>query len=84
MANLLYIDQRRLYFWKISCICFFFLLFSVTAYAQNISGKVVEQHDLGSHTLFIAEVVDAKLLSDNEPLTYADYQNNVKPIRKNE
>ncbi len=44
-----------------------------------ISGKVVEQHDLGSHTLFIAEVVDAKLLSDNEPLTYADYQNNVKP-----
>lgn len=44
-----------------------------------ISGKVVDQTDLGSHTLFIAEVVDAKVLSDNAPLTYADYQNNVKP-----
>lgn len=32
-----------------------------------ISGKVVEQHDLGTHTLFIAEVVDAKVLSDKEP-----------------
>lgn len=48
-----------------------------------ISGKVVEQHDLGTHTLFIAEVVDAKLLSDNPPLTYADYQNHVKP-KKND
>lgn len=44
-----------------------------------ISGKVVEQHELGTHTLFIAEVVDAKLLGDNAPLTYADYQSNVKP-----
>ena len=44
-----------------------------------ISGKVVEQQDLGSHTLFIAEVVDAKLLNDHAPLTYADYQARVKP-----
>lgn len=44
-----------------------------------ISAKVVEQHDLGSHTLFIAEVVDAQTLSDNAPLTYADYQNKLKP-----
>lgn len=44
-----------------------------------ISGKVVEQHDLGSHTLFIAEVVDAELLNDKAPLTYADYQKHVKP-----
>ena len=29
-----------------------------------ISGKVVEQHDLGTHTLFIAEVVDANVWSD--------------------
>jgi len=41
--------------------------------------KVVSSQDLGSHTLFIAEVTDAKVLSDNEPLTYADYQNTVKP-----
>ncbi len=44
-----------------------------------ISGKVMESHDLGSHTLFIAEVVDAKVLSENTPLTYADYQSKVKP-----
>ena len=43
-----------------------------------ISCKVLESTDLGSHTLFIAEVVDAKLLNDNAPLTYADYQANVK------
>ena len=44
-----------------------------------ISGKVVEQHDLGTHTLFIAEVVDAKVLSDKEPITYAKYQTEIKP-----
>lgn len=44
-----------------------------------ISGKVVSQQDLGSHTLFIAEVVDAKVLNDKAPLTYADYQSRVKP-----
>lgn len=44
-----------------------------------ISGKVVEQQDLGSHTLFIAEVVDAILINDKKPLTYADYQERVKP-----
>ena len=44
-----------------------------------ISCKVVSKEDLGSHTLFIAEVEDAKLLSDKAPLTYADYQSKVKP-----
>lgn len=44
-----------------------------------ISCKVISSQDLGSHTLFVAEVTDAKLLSDNDPLTYADYQNHVKP-----
>ncbi|MBR1931288.1 MAG: flavin reductase [Lachnospiraceae bacterium] len=44
-----------------------------------ISCKVVDSQELGSHTLFIAEVVDAKLLSENAPLTYADYQTKVKP-----
>ena len=37
-----------------------------------ISGKVLEQQDLGTHTLFIAEVTDAKLLNENAPLTYQD------------
>lgn len=44
-----------------------------------ISCKVVESHELGSHTMFIAEVTDAKVLSGKNPLTYADYQSNVKP-----
>lgn len=44
-----------------------------------ISGTVIESTDLGSHTLFIAEVTDAKVLSDNAPLTYDYYQNVLKP-----
>lgn len=44
-----------------------------------LSCKVVGSQDLGSHTMFIAEVEDAKRLSETAPLTYADYQNNVKP-----
>lgn len=44
-----------------------------------ISGKVVSSQNLGSHTLFIAEVEEAKVLSEQPPLTYADYQSRVKP-----
>ena len=44
-----------------------------------ITGKVVDSMDLGSHTMFIAEIDDMKVLSDNDPLTYADYHANVKP-----
>lgn len=44
-----------------------------------LSAKVLESIDLGTHTLFIAEVVDMKILSDNEPLTYADYHKDLKP-----
>lgn len=44
-----------------------------------LSCKVVSTQDLGSHTLFVAEVVDAKVLSENVPLTYADYHSKVKP-----
>ena len=44
-----------------------------------LSCEVVSVQDLGSHTLFVAEVVDAKVLSENTPLTYADYHSKVKP-----
>lgn len=44
-----------------------------------LSCKVVEKHDLGSHTVFVGEVVDAKILNNNTPLTYAYYQENIKP-----
>lgn len=44
-----------------------------------LSCKVVESIDLESHTMFIAEVVDAQVINNNMPLTYADYQSKVKP-----
>lgn len=44
-----------------------------------LTAKVCESVELGSHTLFIAELTDAKLLSDLAPVTYADYQSKIKP-----
>ena len=44
-----------------------------------ISCRVVDSMDLGSHTLFVAEVEDGQVLSGKNPLTYADYQSRVKP-----
>lgn len=44
-----------------------------------ISAKVKDSLDLGSHTVFLAEVEDAKTLSGKAPLTYSDYQSHVKP-----
>lgn len=43
------------------------------------SGKVVEEIDCGSHTLFIAEVTEAKTLSDEKSVTYQYYFDNIKP-----
>ena len=44
-----------------------------------ISGKVISTVDCGTHTLFIAEVTDAKLLSEVPSMTYQYYFDNVKP-----
>lgn len=44
-----------------------------------ISCKVVSQTDLGTHTLFIAEIQDAQITSQNVPVTYNDYQKDIKP-----
>ena len=41
--------------------------------------RVLSKEDLGSHTLFIAEIEDAEVVSQNAPMTYGDYQNNIKP-----
>ncbi|MCR4735430.1 MAG: flavin reductase [Treponema sp.] len=43
-----------------------------------ISCKVVSQSDLDTHTLFIAEIEDAQIISQNSPVTYADYQKDIK------
>ena len=44
-----------------------------------ITAKVVEQHDLGSHTLFIGEILDGEVLSKEESCTYGYYQTSIKP-----
>jgi ferric-chelate reductase [NAD(P)H] len=42
-----------------------------------LEAKVTEKLDVGTHTLFVGEVVDAEVLSDAEPMTY-DYYHKVK------
>jgi flavin reductase (DIM6/NTAB) family NADH-FMN oxidoreductase RutF len=44
-----------------------------------ISGKVFETVDLGTHTMFLADVTDGEVLSDNKTCTYDYYQSNIKP-----
>lgn len=44
-----------------------------------ISAKVVGAHDYGTHTLFVAEVTEAKVLSSEKSVTYAYYQSYIKP-----
>lgn len=47
--------------------------------AAFISGKVVSEVDLGTHTLFLADVTDGEMLSGKEAVTYSYYQSNIKP-----
>ena len=44
-----------------------------------ISGKVFQTVDCGTHTVFFADVTDAKLLSDTPSMTYQYYFDHVKP-----
>ncbi len=44
-----------------------------------ICAKVASQVDLGTHTLFIADVTDAFILSDTPSATYAYYHAHIKP-----
>ncbi|MBR2942574.1 MAG: flavin reductase [Clostridia bacterium] len=55
-------------------------LYYLTHYANAyLSCRVVESMDLGSHTLFIAEVTDGEVLSDEAACTYSYYQSDIKP-----
>lgn len=47
-----------------------------------ISASVVSTVDLGSHTLFIADVTDGDVLSEASSATYEYYQQNIKPQPK--
>ncbi len=49
-----------------------------------LSAKVIESKDLGTHTLFLADVTDGAVLSEDESVTYSYYQKNIKtaPVAK--
>lgn len=47
-----------------------------------ISGKVISETDMGTHTMFLADVTDARILSEQEPVSYSYYQKHVKPAPK--
>jgi len=44
-----------------------------------ISCVVTKSIDLGTHTMFIARVMETKSLSDSPSITYSYYQQNIKP-----
>lgn len=44
-----------------------------------ISIKVEKTEDLGSHTMFVGEITDMEVLSDDPSATYEYYMNNIKP-----
>ena len=49
-----------------------------------LSAKVVSETDLGTHTLFLADVTDGCALSDEESVTYSYYQKKIKAAPKAE
>lgn len=52
----------------------------ITRYANSyISGRIINSVDLGTHTMFIADVTDCRLTGQADSLTYAYYQDNIKP-----
>lgn len=59
----------------------YYITQSTNAY---IAGKVSAKVDLGTHTLFVAEVEEEKLLSNAKSLTYEYYHENIKPKKNSD
>lgn len=55
------------------------LMYLTGAVNGMISAKVVDTTDYGSHTLFVAEVTEARILSDVPSVTYQYYFDHIKP-----
>ena len=56
-------------------------LLYLTAHASAyMTLKVTESHDLGSHTLFIGEVIDGELIAPGRDCTYTYYQTVIKAM----
>ncbi len=54
-------------------------LYYLPEYANAVlSGKVVDCYDYGTHTLFVAEITEAKTLRSEKSVTYDYYQANIK------
>lgn len=57
----------------------------ITKYTNAyLSGRVKQEVDLGTHTMFIADVTQAVVLSNVPTATYAYYQEHIKPQPKSE
>lgn len=55
-------------------------IYYLSRYANGfVSGQVVETMDCGTHTIFIAEVPEAQVLSEVQSVTYEYYFAHVKP-----
>ncbi len=55
-------------------------IYYLTKYANAfVSGKVVSTQDLGTHTMFLADVTDGEVLSNEPSMSYAYYHASVKP-----
>ncbi len=55
-------------------------LYAVAKYTNAyISAKVMDSIDLGTHTMFLADVTGAEVFSEVPSLTYGFYQSNIKP-----
>ena len=55
-------------------------LYYLPQYANAyMSAKVVDSYDYDTHTLFVAEVTEAKTLSGDASVTYEYYQNHIQP-----
>ena len=55
------------------------LLYVTAGTNAFLSAKVIEAHDYGSHTLFVAELTEAEVLRDEPSVTYAYYFEHIKP-----
>ena len=38
-----------------------------------LEAKVIQELDIGTHTIFVGEVIDADILTEDKPMTYAYY-----------
>lgn len=54
-------------------------LLYLTEYSNAfLSAKITEEKDLGTHTLFTANVTDAEIITEDTSVTYDYYQKNIK------